>query len=53
MTRVRNAREKAVEDLVMQYRVERAARWMGKFALMMFGLIPVAAVASLFTTKYL
>lgn len=46
-------RTKAADDLFMQFRVERAARWMGKFALMMFGLVLVAAVASLFTTKYL
>jgi hypothetical protein len=38
---------KAAENLVMQYRVERAARWMGKFAIVVFGLALVAAVASL------
>jgi hypothetical protein len=44
---------KAVENLVMQYRVERAAKWMGKFAFVVFAMVLVAAVASLSTRKYL
>ena len=46
-------RIKAVEDLMMQYRVERAARRMGKFAILMLALVSIAAVASLFRPKYL
>lgn len=44
---------KAVEDLVMQYRIERAARRMGKFALFVLVLALLAAVASLLRPKYL
>jgi hypothetical protein len=44
---------KAAEDLVMQYRIERAARRMGKFALLIFAVAAIAAVASLFRPKYL
>jgi hypothetical protein len=44
---------KAAEDLVMQYRVERAERRMGKFTLSIFALAIIAAVASLFGPKYL
>jgi hypothetical protein len=44
---------KAAEDLVMQYRVERAARRMGKITLLIFALAAIAAVASLFRPKYL
>ena len=44
---------KAAEDLFMQYRIERAARWMGKFAILIIAMVLVAAVASLFTRKYL
>jgi hypothetical protein len=43
----------AVEDLVMQYRIERAARWMGKIGLLIFALAAVATVISLFRPKYL
>jgi hypothetical protein len=54
MSRALNARErKAAEELFMQHRVERAARWMGKFAIVVGVLVLVAAVASIFTTKYL
>jgi hypothetical protein len=42
---------KAAEDLVVQYRVERAARPMGKFTLLIFALAVIAAVASLFWTE--
>ena len=37
---------KAAEDLVMQYRVERAARRVGKFSLLVFVLVLVAVIAS-------
>src|SRR5450631_3124487 len=51
-SRIDNARErKAVENLVMQYRVERAAKWMGKFAIVVLALVAVAAVASIFRTR--
>jgi hypothetical protein len=43
----------AVEDLVMQYRIERASRWMGKIGLLIFALAAVAGVISLFRPKYL
>jgi hypothetical protein len=43
----------AVEDLVMQYRIERASRWMGKIGLLIFASAAVAAVISLFRPKYL
>jgi hypothetical protein len=43
----------AVEDLVMQYRIERAARWMGKVGLLIFALAAVVAVISLFRPQYL
>jgi hypothetical protein len=43
----------AVENLVMQYRIERAARWMGKIGLLIFVLTVVAAVISFFGPKYL
>jgi hypothetical protein len=43
----------AVEDLVMQYRIERAARWMGRVGLLVFALAAVAAVISVFGPKYL
>ena len=32
----------AVEDLVMQYRIERASRWMGKIGLLIFALAAVS-----------
>jgi hypothetical protein len=52
-SRIDNARErKAVENLVMQYRVERAAKWMGKFAIVVLALVAVAAVASIFTERH-
>jgi hypothetical protein len=44
---------KAIEDLVMQYRIERAARWMGKIGLLIFALAVLASVISLFRPKYL
>ena len=37
---------KAVEYLVMQYRVERAARLVGTFSLLVFVLVLVAIIAS-------
>ena len=43
----------AVEDLMMQYRIERASRWMGKIGLLIFALAAVAGVISLFRPKYL
>ena len=43
----------AVEDLVMQYRIERASRWMGKIGLLILALAAVAGVISLFRPKYL
>jgi hypothetical protein len=49
----RSLERKAAEDLVMQYRIERAARRMGKFALLIFAVAAIAAVASLFRPKYL
>ena len=52
-SRIDNARErKAVENLVMQYRVERAAKWMGKFAIVVLALVAVAAVASISTERH-
>ena len=44
---------KAVGNLIMQYRVERAARRMGKVAVLIVVLLFIAAVASIFTPKYL
>ena len=38
----------AVENLVTQYRIERAARWMGKIALVILAATVVASVISLF-----
>ena len=49
----RSLERKAAEDLVMQYRIERAARRMGRFALLIFAVAAIAAVASLFRPKYL
>jgi hypothetical protein len=49
----RSLERKAAEDLVMQYRIERAARRMGRFALLIFAVVAIAAVASLFRPKYL
>ena len=43
---------KAAEDLVMQYRIERAARRVGWFSLFI-GLSLVASVVGLFRPKYL
>lgn len=43
----------AVENLVMQYRIERAARWMGKIGLLILAALTVAAVISIFVPKYL
>ena len=48
------ARErKAVEDLMMRYRIERAGRRMGKVALLILIPASIAAVASIFRPKYL
>jgi hypothetical protein len=44
---------KAVEDLVMQFRIERAARWMGKIGLLIFALSILASIMASFTPKYL
>jgi hypothetical protein len=44
---------KAVDDLVMQYRIERAARRMGWVSLIMFVLFLVASVVGIFRPKYL
>jgi hypothetical protein len=44
---------KAVEDLVMQYRIERAARRMGWVTLVIFVLSFIASVVGLFRPKYL
>jgi hypothetical protein len=44
---------KAVEDLFMQYRIERAARRMGWVSLVIFVLSLVASVFGMFTPKYL
>ena len=50
---VKSRDRQAVEDLVMQYRIERATRWAGKIGLMVFALAIVAAVISLFIRNYL
>jgi hypothetical protein len=39
---------KAIDDLVMQYRIERAARWMGKIGLLIFALAVLCALISQF-----
>jgi hypothetical protein len=44
---------KAVENLVMQYRVERAARRMGWVSLFIFVLCLIASVVAMFRPKYL
>jgi len=44
---------KAVEDLFMRYRIERAARRVGWVSLFIFGLFLVASVVALFRPKYL
>ena len=44
---------KVVEDLFMQYRVERAVRRMGKIALLILALALVSAFMAIFTPKYL
>ena len=43
---------KAVEDLVMQYRIERAARRMGWVSLVIF-VLSIASVVGVFRPKYL
>ena len=50
---IESPERRAVEDLIMHYRVERAARRMGKFALLVLVLVVVAAVVSVFRPKYL
>jgi hypothetical protein len=44
---------KAVEDLVMQFRIERAARLVGKIGLLILALSKLASIMSLFRPKYL
>ena len=44
---------KAADDLLMQYRMERAARRVGWVSLFIFGLSLVASVVALFRPKYL
>jgi FkbM family methyltransferase len=48
---VKSRDRQAVEDLVTQYRIERATRWTGKIGLLIFALAAVAAVISLFSRK--
>jgi hypothetical protein len=52
--RVTKSRDrKAVEDLFMQYRIERAARRIGKVSIFLFVLALIASVISMFRPKYL
>ena len=43
----------AVERLIMQYRIERAAKRMGKVALVLLVLALLASIIGLFRPKYL
>jgi hypothetical protein len=44
---------KAVEGLIMQYRIERAARRVGWVSIFLFVLALVASVIGMFRPKYL
>ena len=47
------SRRQAIDNLIMQRRVERAAKRMGWLAVMILALGIVASIASIFRRKYL
>jgi hypothetical protein len=46
-------RQGAARNLVMQYRVERAVRRMGKVALLLLPLIAIVMIAGIFVKRYM